>query len=177
MSDIKKQLQAINSYIESTARKICTGSSDFPDEIISECKTFLFSEFSEVGFKLGKTKGIYVIKFKEKCDINVRLFNDCEHGAKLRKQKDNFAFDKDCVLYVGKSENLLGRLKQHLSNCPEKTYSLRLYESNRIFIRDKITINCYFINSQLKDFYTIISRKLEKSVAEEFGDKMLTDNK
>lgn len=111
--------------------------------------------------------GIYFFIMKEDVFVsNIDNFNSVSYSSKLKKKESNkITLKKDDVLYLGKSENIQKRIKEHEEDVEDNsTYSLKLNSENRKFIKEKYKKVYFELNNDYKKFSYIILPYIESKL-------------
>lgn len=155
MSDFKKALETIKTTIKNETNIIkeklnhieCTSSNIKSDSTVFDNLILISDKVLENEKALENKKGIYIFKMKEDYQVD-KNFDKCEYASKISKNNNNnkTIFNKDKILYVGKSYKLYDRMKEHYSSSG-KTYSLKLTSNERKGLESK----CFVIILVLKE--------------------------
>lgn len=176
MESIKKSLDNIKEKIEETAELISKKLLK-TNEIISRSYSFDANELEGKKEQLN-CKGIYIFEFKLKPQVFKKdEFNKVRYASKLLKSVEPNNISRGSILYVGKSENLFDRLSEHINSLHATTYSLKLDNEERQAIKKNLRVRCYIFGDSMDEFYKIISRELEQTIADKYKDKLLIANK
>lgn len=187
--ELLKELKSINVKIQNSVQEQFGTDKEFHKSVIN-IKDRFFKEllpkvknnsvqFFEVNNEdenqiSDKSVGMYifVIKLddlddfrndwnKFKTNIKVPSLNMNNSPYKLSINKKDWY-----VLYVGKSHNLKQRINQHLIECSDSTYSLRLNEFNKIF-PNKYEMKFVCLSSDNKEIIPLLY-PIEKSLHKQF---------
>ncbi len=114
-----------------------------------------------------KGPGIYIfmIDYDSKNNQLVSLtneFNKVKYGAKAKKTFVNKKIENSTILYLGKDEeNIFKRINEHLYECSEPTYSLRIFDEKRKDLSDKIIIYAFVLNDGFQKYKKTILSDIE----------------
>lgn len=179
MCTFQTYLNKINKKIINVSNEITKDlkNLNLSNEIIESCGSFKVNDFNKNNEKLN-CAGIYIFIFNSDDNIDIDEFNNCEYASKIKNNKgEKIDVKKGKILYVGKSGNLLTRLSEHINSVHETTYSLKLSNENRKQHKDHLKVQYYVFKNDVHDFYSIIARRLEQTIAENLKDQLLISNK
>lgn len=128
-SNIKNDIDNIYSLIKKSADKIIkymeSKGQRFKDGLFNDVKVVDYTNYQNI----EDCKGIYVLQMEEDfiCELN---FDLAEKSSK-RRDTNITKFEKNKILYLGKSYNVKNRAKNHFLGTPASTYSLKMSDEKR----------------------------------------------
>ncbi len=108
---------------------------------------------------LKDKSGVYVFKMIEDWTVPSD-FNSHRYCAKM-KDKDIKKFEKDKILYAGKSYEMIKRINEHYSKKLSKPYSLKLGYDGRKGLKEKSIMMLFLLKDELKEHKDVILPLLE----------------
>ncbi|MBG9692335.1 hypothetical protein ABD91_16060 [Lysinibacillus sphaericus] len=187
-NSIKQEIDSLVSKHKKLQATILNLRDTFSFELIPKTtnESVEFCEFGDVENLLGEitedARGIYCfILIEENADTRKCFLRDWQEFKDTTEEKvpainnhevytDKIAYKEISVLYIGKSEKIVSRLKQHTETGNKNTYSLRL-EEFKSFCNDTgkqgYTIKCCWLASNDEKIIPILYL-IEKLIHENF---------
>ncbi len=157
-NDIAENFDTIQKLLEEEAKAIIEAVKATSLENIC----FKYLEKIEVKDEdsLKNGKGIYIFYNKEGISVSDRdKFNDVKYGAKI-DSKQNMKISHN-VIYLGKSNNLFKRIKEHRSRDDKLPYSLKINNKNRKELKNGLEIFIFKIRKEYEKYSNIILGTIE----------------
>lgn len=167
--DLKAVLDSVNEYLESEAQQLVLVVTEDEQQLKEDSLFSLVDcmEIESMDSVVDKNNckdcpGVYVFKLTE--DVQIGAFNDTNYASQIKEEfvlsKQNF--DKNEILYLGKSEkDIASRINQHINNSTQKTYSLRLNDDNRKHLYGKLKVYIFVLKEEYKNYNKVIVSGVE----------------
>jgi len=183
--DLNAVLDSVDEYLESEAQQLVLVVTE-DEQQLKEDSLFTFVDCMKIenmdSFvdenNCKDCPGVYIFKLTE--NVQIGTFNDTNYASQIKEEfvLSKQDFDKNEILYLGKSENdIATRINQHIKNNTEKTYSLRLNDNDRKHLYGKLKVYIFVLKKEYKKYNKVIVAGVEgylhKSLKPVVGSKRL----